>query len=279
MKSNIGFKNKTFYVKYLFILLALCLLGCEDVVEVDLATGESKVVIDAEILWQKGTDGKTQTIKISRSTAYYNPTVPKVSGAEVHIENSNGDVFVFEESETQGIYVCTNFVPELYKTYTLYVKVEDQTYTASETLTPVSGINRVEQKLIDDFSGKNIEVSFFYDDPEDEMNYYLINFTTDILPYPDYELTDDEFYNGNEIKNDFSDEDLKPGTIIDINLRGVSKQFYNYMNLILESTSSNPFSTPPANIKGNIVNQNSQGTSALGYFRLCESDHITYQVK
>ncbi|UOB17951.1 DUF4249 domain-containing protein [Abyssalbus ytuae] len=274
---NIIIKLKN--LKYTGFLLVLFLCACEDVVEVNLETGEPKLVIDAEILWQKGTDGSVQTIQITRMTGYYNQEVPKVSGAQVHIQNSNGELFEFSEVDEAGTYTCNNFIPQLNESYTLEVLVEDQEYTASEILIPVTQINRVEQDIVNNFSEENIEVSFYFDDPDDEINFYLSDFNTGILQYPDYELTDDEFFNGNEIKNDFSDEDLKPGDIIEIYHRGISEQFYNYMMLILDATDSNPFSTPPANIHGNIVNRNNPENYALGYFRLCEANYLVYTVE
>ncbi|KAF2515442.1 DUF4249 domain-containing protein [Flavobacterium salilacus subsp. salilacus] len=277
MKNNIVFTKKIF--NCFAILFCLSLISCEDVIEVDLDTGEDKVVIDAEILWQKGTDGALQTINISRMAAYYNPNPPKVSGAQVYIENTDGIVFTFNETDEQGTYVCTNFIPELHKTYTLYVETDGQVYTATETMIPVSEINRIEQEQNGGFTGDEMEVAVFFNDPVGEPNYYLTSFTTDILPYPDYELTEDELYDGNEIKNDFSEDKLKQGTSLEITLRGISQQFHNYMNLILEATDSSPFSTPPANIKGNILNQNNTGSEALGYFRLCESDTRYYVVQ
>ena len=266
-------------LRYLILLIVLTFVGCEDVIEVDLASGQDKIVIDAEILWQKGTDGSTQSIKISRMTDYYNPTPPKVSGAQVYIENAQGTVFIFEESEQAGVYICHTFVPEINVGYTLTVIAEGQTYTASESLVPVASINSVEQGVVEDFSGDNIELAFYYDDPPGESNFYLTEFNTEVLPYPEYELTDDEFFDGNEIRNEMIEEKLSAGVPVTITLRGVSEQFYNYMNLILDTSDSNPFATPSANIRGNIVNQNDTENYALGYFRLCEADRVVHIIE
>lgn len=274
MKANTILRNNN--CKYLLLAFCLSLFSCEEVIEVDLDTGEDTVVIDAEILWQKGTDGALQTIRISRMTAYYNPTPPRVSGAHVRIENVEGEVFIFNETEEAGTYVCTNFVPELNQTYTLYAQVGEQLYTATETMVPTPAINRVEQTETGGFSADEPEVAIYFNDPAGESNYYLTSFVTRILPYPDYELTNDELSDGNEISNEFSDDDLQPGNTVEITLRGISRQFYRYMVLILEAVDSNPFSAPPANIRGNIVNQSSGGSAALGYFRLCESDYRAY---
>jgi len=263
----------------LTLFLALSFTSCEDVVNLDLETGETRLVIDAEIIWKKGTAGNEQTIKISKTAPYYNDTTPKVSGAQVRVENSNGDIFTFTESEA-GVYKCNNFVPVIDMDYKLFVEAEGQSFTATEKLTSVTPITKVEQAIVPDFGGEDvIELTFYYTDPADQVNFYLTDYQSEFLIFPEYEITNDEFYNGNEISTRFSDEDMKSGNTVKITHRGVSKNFFNYMKLILEASNSNPFSVPPGNIRGNIINTNNANNYAMGYFRLCEADQVDYLVK
>ncbi len=264
----------------LSLIFVLFFSSCEDVVQLDLETGQTKLVIDAEIIWQKGTAGNEQVIKVSKTAPYYNNTTPKVSGAQVKIENSNGDIFTFNETEP-GSYVCTNFIPVLNMEYTLSVAAEGQTFRAVEKLTAVTPIDRVEQETVKDAVGDEfIEVVFYYKDPADQVNYYLTDFKSSYLLFPEYDLSSDEFFNGNEMDNRFTDDDkIKPGISYDITHRGISKNFYNYMNLILEIYGGSPFSIPPGNIRGNIVNTTDANNFAFGYFRLCEAEKVTYLVK
>lgn len=263
----------------LLVLFCLISISCEDVVDVDLKYGGEKLVIDAEIKWEKGTDGSNQTIKISRMADFYNPTPPKVSNALVRVENSQGTVFNFGESAIAGSYVCDDFIPVLGETYTLYVQVDDEVYTATEKMIPVPEINRVEQRTFGGFTGEDIEVFIFYNDPANETNYYLTEFISHLRPYPEYDVTGDQFFNGNENREGFSDEDIQPGDSLEITLRGISKQFHDYMTLILEANSGNPFATPPANIRGNILSNSSATPPPFGYFRLCESDRRVYVIE
>lgn len=261
------------------LLFVFSFSSCEDVVNLDLETGETKLVIDAEILWKKGTAGNEQTIKISETASYYSGSTPKVSGAQVRVENSSGDVFTFNETEA-GVYKCTNFIPVINMDYTLFVDVKGQSFTAKEKLTSGSAINKIEQKIVPDFGGEDIiELTFYYNDPADQTNFYVTDYQSSFLIYPQYEITDDEFYNGNEISTRFSNEDMKAGDVLNITHRGVSKNYFNYMKLILEASSSNPFSVPPGNIRGNIINTSDANNFALGYFRLCETDQVSYTVK
>jgi hypothetical protein len=270
-------KSKTFTLfSLLFVLL---FLSCDKVVELDLEAGDPKIVIDAEIMWEKGTDGSQQSIKITRMAPYYSAEVPKVSGAQVRVENSNGDIFTFNESEP-GLYVCTNFVPVINMEYKLFVQVDGQSLTATEKLVSVSPIDKIEQELMPDITGPDfIVVSFYYKDPADQVNYYLTDYKADYLGYPEHNLSNDEFVNGNEINEKFGGTDLKPGKTMEITHRGVSKNFYNYMNLILQAASSNPFGAVPGNIRGNIINTTDTDNFALGYFRLYEANHVLYTVK
>jgi len=262
------------------LLFVFSFASCEDVVNLDLETGETKLVIDAEIIWKKGTDGKEQTIKISKTAPYYSGSTPKVSGAQVRVENSNGDIFAFNETEA-GVYKCTNFVPVLNADYKLFVTAEGQSFTAVEKLTSVTPINKIEQNIVPDFNGKDIiELTFYYNDPADQINYYVTDYQASFLIYPEYEITNDEFFNGNEISTRYSHEDkMKSGNTVTITHRGVSKNFFNYWKLILEASSSNPFLVPPGNIRGNIVNTSDANNFAFGYFRLYEADQVDYLVK
>lgn len=274
-KYNLKSKAFTLF-SLLFVLL---FLSCDKVVELDLENGDPKIVIDAEIIWEKGTSGNQQSIKITRMAPYYSPTTPKVSGAQVRVENSNGVVFTFNESEP-GLYVCTNFVPAINMEYKLFVNVDGQTLTATEKLIAVPPVEKVDQEFMADVTGEDlIVVSFYYKDPADQANYYLTDYKSKLSAFPEYTSTSDEFVNGNEIVEKFSDADLKPGIVLDITHRGVSKNFYNYMNLILEVTNSNPFAATPGNIRGNIINTTNADNFVLGYFRVCEANKINYVVK
>ncbi|MEL1255250.1 DUF4249 domain-containing protein [Flavobacterium sp. DGU38] len=265
---------------FLSLIFVLPFISCEDVVTLDLETDEAKIVIDAEIIWKKGTNGSEQTIKISKMAPYYSATTPKVSGAQVRVENNNGDVFTFSETQP-GFYTCTNFVPVLNMEYKLLVEAEGQSFTATEKLTSATPINKIEQNLVPDFGGGEdvIELTFYYTDPADQTNFYLTDYKSSFLVFPEYELTDDELFNGNEMNTRFSHEDMKPGNTVNITHRGISKNFYNYMKLVLEASGSNPFAVPPGNIRGNIVNTKDANNFALGYFRLCEADAVSYVVK
>ncbi len=271
---------KIYKFTILFLLTAL-LTSCEDVIKVDLETAAPRLVIDGSIQWQKGTLGNEQQIKLSTTTGFYDSTIPTVSGASVLVTNSDNVVFNFiETTPNTGVYNCSTFVPELDETYVLTVILNGQTYTATETLKSVSPITTIEQKNNGGL-GNDIEIKSFFDDPANIENYYMFRYKSNIAVIPTFEVDDDELGDGNQNFGLYMNEDIGTGDQLDITIYGISKRYYEYMNkLLLISVGSNgPFSTPPATIRGNIINETNADNYALGYFNLSETDVKNYVIQ
>ena len=263
------------------VLSSIGLISCEDVVDVDLNTAAPKLVIDASIKWQKGTLGDEQTIKLSTTTGYFENTIPTVSGAIVFITDSNLIQYDFNEDIGTGNYICTNFNPVLNETYVLTVIHDGQTYLATENLIPSPTIDSVEQNDEGGFTGDEIEVKFFFQDDGLVDNFYLIQFNPSFLNLPEYDVVDDEFFQGNQMFGLYFNEDLEAADDLTFTLHGISERYYNYMNVLLgvSGNSGGPFQAPPATVRGNIVNQTNFDNYALGFFRLSEIDTMTYTVQ
>lgn len=269
-------------LKYIFlVLVAAFAASCEDVVEVDLNTAAPRLVIDASIDWEKGTDGSNQVIRLTTTTGFYQPTVPVVSGATVTVTNSANTVFDFIEDPGTGNYICSNFSPVIGETYTLAVLTGGQLYTATETMIAAPDITSIEQEDDGGFSGEDKQVKFFFNDNAAQVNYYMGRFDTDIVVYPEYQVFDDEFTQGGEMFGLYISEDINPGDAISFSLYGISERYMNYMSLIIEIAEGGggPWSAPPTNVRGNLVNQTDAGNFALGYFRLSEVDKMDYIVQ
>lgn len=266
------------YISVLFI--AILFTSCEEVIEVDLPTGEPRLVVDASINWQLGSTGNEQTIKLTASTGYYEPTVPKVSGATVFVTNTDTNtVFDFIENPGTGEYVCTTFEPVVNANYELTVNYDGQTYTATETLMPVVPIDKIEQKEAP-FGDDSFEINVFFTDNGATDDFYMFRYDTSFSAIPSYGVGDDEFFQGNQFNDVYFNEELKSGTSFDVTLYGVSEQFHNYMNLLLNiAGGGGPFSTAPAKVKGNIINTTDAKNTAFGYFRLSQTDTRHYDVQ
>ncbi|MBC5839319.1 DUF4249 family protein [Flavobacterium muglaense] len=270
------------YKTILILAIGLFLTGCEDVINVNLDTAQPKLVIDASIDWAKNTKGNEQKIKLSTSTGYYSSQFPTVSGATVLVTNTANTVFNFTETPNTGEYKCNNFQPIIGETYTLTVTLNGETYKATETLTATPVIQKtIIQNNNGGFAGDEIEIKFSYQDDGTQDNFYLNSITTSHIVFPKFDVSSDQLNQGNLISLFYTQKDLKSGDIVFIKLFGTSKRFHDYFKKILIASGNdrNPFSTIPAVVRGNIINQTKSANFAFGYFRLSEVDTLSYIVQ
>ncbi|MGQ3085984.1 DUF4249 family protein, partial [Flavobacterium sp.] len=152
-------------IKYILLILTITLFtSCEEVIDVDLANGTPRLVVDASINWARGTDGSEQKVKLTMSGSYYGTPVQVVCDDTVFITNGANTVFNFTETPGTGEYVCTDFVPEIGQTYTLTVIHDGQTYTATEKLYATPQIDNIVQDNEGGFTGEDIELTYYFPD-------------------------------------------------------------------------------------------------------------------
>lgn len=265
----------------LILFLSLC-SSCEEVVDLKLDTAPPRLVVDASIAWIKGSSGNAQKIKLSTTTSYYNTEIPIVTGATVSITNSANTVFNFTEIPDTGEYACTNFVPEIGEKYTITIIYNDETYTGTETFQSVAPITRIEQNNNGGFTGKDIEIKAYFTDPANVDNYYLYSYQYSNKATVNYDADEDKFFQGNEFFSRSQNDELKTGDVIELTHMGISKEYYNYMKIligIIGNNSGGPFQTPPATVRGNIKNITKPSNYPLGYFALGETDIRRYVVQ
>lgn len=276
------------FIKIQFITIicfGISLHSCTDVIDVDLIEGTSKLVIEASIDWEKGTQGNQQTIKLSMSGPYFERSTNPVTGATVIVTNTQTkDVFNFTDQEN-GQYTVSDFLPIIDDTYVLNIQLNGETYTATETFMSVPEFSRIEQSLEGGFDDEALEVTFYFNDPEGISNYYLSSFQAESDLLPRFFDFSDEFTDGNELFNfyekedeDSDDEPFVSGDKVRIHLYGISEQYFNYMQLLLEQYNSggDPYSAIPAQLKGNCINSTNPSNTVFGYFRLTEFVEDTF---
>jgi hypothetical protein len=270
-------------IHLLFAILSVFILNsCQDVVDIPLNTDKPRLVVEASINWEKGDIGDTQTIKLTTTTNYYSNTIPVVSGAIVTVTNSSNVVFNFIETPNTGLYNCTNFVPVIDEVYTLKIINKGDTYTATETLKSVAPIQNITQEIQVGPGGDALKIKGNFVDPANVDNYYLYKFSSTNSITPSYNSDEDTFFQGNPFFSLKFIRDYKVGDFVAITHYGISKEYYNYMNILLSiagGQGGGPFATPSATVKGNIKNETNFDNYPLGYFRLSESSTKTYIVQ
>jgi hypothetical protein len=269
---------------YFFSVFVLSFLffSCEEVIPLNLETAPAKLVIEGAIVWKKGTTGSAQKIKLTSTTSFYSDTPNKVTGATVTIKNSSNTLFTFTEVPNTGEYKCVNFVPVIGENYTLTIVSNGNTYTATETLQAVAPITKVVQNNQGGFSGKNIELKAHYNDPANSPNYYLYRYTYSSQVTSNYYTDEDVFFNGNEFFSISQNDKIKSCDKVEINHYGISKTYFNYMSVLVSIAGNGgggPFQSPPATVRGNIINTTQPDNFPLGYFSLSEYDSVNYVVQ
>lgn len=268
-----------------FIILVL-FNNCTEVVPIELNTNNRKLVIEANINWEKETDGQVQTIKLTTTTDFYTNIIPVVSDAIVQVTNiDTNEKFNFLEEDKTGIYKCTSFVPITNNNYRLEIIAQGKTYTSTEKLMAVSPISEITQVNNSGINGRSIRIQAFFLDPRNISNFYLFNYNyrkeDESFTKPVFYVSKDSFYDGNPFFSGTFRDSIKSGDVIKITHFGISQNYFNYLTILLRLANQNggPFSAPPVAVRGNIVNINDENDSPFGYFSLSESDFKDYTVK
>jgi hypothetical protein len=274
-------KKSILYIVLVFATIIFS--GCEKVIDVDLNNAEPKLVIDAVIKWQKGTTGEEQVIKLSLTNDFFTNEILPANGASVTITNSVDETFTFLEDGTTGNYICSNFNPVIGEIYTLVVIYDGEIYTATNPLMATPPIINIQQETVPGFGGDDqIQIKFFYQDNGAEDNYYLLGVKNPNKQIPEFGVVSDEFFQGNIMFGFYGSSETEPGITLKLSVQGITFGFHNYMNILTTiggSGSGNPFATPPATLRGNIVNQTNSNNFPLGYFHLSEIDEVDYLVQ
>lgn len=278
---------KLFIRTYVLLLVLTGLSSCEDVIDIEVQNAPERLVIEASLDWAKGTSGNDQTIKLSKSTPFFESDKIKIAtGAIVTVTDlDSGSLFNFQD-QNDGNYVVDNFEPVIGHTYALEVVYDGQIYQAQETLFAVPELTIVGQSREDGFSEDDLEVNLTLTDPQEEGNSYFFKFWKrgDLLPI--FEEFDDEFINGNEVdwylekeEDDETDEKeaFQPGDTVAIEFYAISPAYKEYLQIMINQIGGvGIFESIPVAVKGNCINVTNPDNYAHGYFRVTEAVKIDY---
>jgi hypothetical protein len=253
-------------MKYsLSLCLALMIIStsCTKIIDVDLNTTDTKVVIEADITDQAvGFQVKiSKTVNFSEANAF-----PAIKGAVVTISDNTGVTQTLTETAA-GFYTIKDVKGVTGKTYFLKVVAEGKTYTASSTMPKVvdfRGIEIIENvKRPTSFDRSYTYFPIFFD-PADEQNNYLFDISNKGIKDKGFNrVFNDNVTNGlpnqRPIVNSANFKVNSKDTLL-FNMYCIDKGAYDYyysLNQIADGTGS---SATPSNPITNIVG------GALGYF-------------
>lgn len=275
------------YIRIIILFFAIAFTSCEDVIDVPVQTTTSRLVIDASLDWEKGTDGNVQSITLRTSTPFFDTTTNAIvtEASVIVTNNTNNTEFIFID-QNDGEYTTTEFIPILGQSYTLEVIYDGEIYSATETLNEVTEITALFQDRIDGFSEDELELHVVFTDPPEEGNRYLFKFQRQDELLPVFEVGFDKFVNGNEIdwwyeEDDDEDTDkieaIVPGDIVSVEMYAISEAYFDYMKILIEQIGGvGLFKATPVSVMGNCINLTNPDNYAHGYFRMTEVNKTSY---
>ena len=251
--------------------------GCEDVIDIEVPSSESKLIIDAifEVYHNQTPVSANTVVKLRKSTDYFDEEIPVITNtATVLLKDLNNDIdIIFEDNNSDGNFVPINpFTPIENVDYELNILYNEDLYQSESKLVTTTGFSQVSQGDNTLFSGEEIEVNVSFIDDINTENNYLFNFSNDLfLPIQD------RFFNGSTYNFSFfyqQDEVEIPSTVL-IKMSGVTKEYLTYFNVLISQSgqqAGGPFETIPSSLLGNIVNTTNNKNFPLGYFHISETD-------
>ncbi len=283
-----------------FVLLITGFIACEDVVEIAVPQDDPRLVIDGLIRVDTTQEFVDVRIKMTKTTSFFETVEPVSNISTIYIyygvENEFGEIVdgafsnLTELEAGSGIYVPNPDFTSDQRIRTsslsdetalwLIIEYEDRKYAAKtyyESSVPFDSVVQGDGTLFDE---DQTEIVLSFTDDPNKANYYLFD-----LDNANFLTSEDTFYQGQAFSfSYFDDSDLMPGDTIRISIMGSSKDFYDYMNLLLEQSEGGfgPFETPAATVRGNVFdvtgidninnfnNVNLVDNFPLGYFSVSQ---------
>ncbi len=266
--------------KILTLGLSLFILwSCEDVVQLDLNNADPRLVIDASIELEE--DGTTiASVLLTRTADFYTEDNPVVEGALITIDDDQGNNYVLTNVGF-GLYSAEIRTAEDGVFYTLRIEEGNNLYTATAQLVRTSPLIEVEQEIVTGFGDDVLKLTAFYNDPPGLGNYYLFEYEDPLNEQVD--VGDDEFLDGNTSPTIFFFDDFEAGDLATFRSKGIDQECFNFYRKLLdqsgEGSGGGPFSTPPATVRGNIINETDPDDFPFGYFRVSEVFTLEYTIQ
>ncbi len=298
-------------MKKLIIFLAIgigLLTGCEDVIEVDVPSGDTRLIVDGLIRVDTTQTYVPLAIKVAETNSFFEE-IPVTSLESIilfyeevidGVTYTTGSSSLAEVDPGSGIYVPDPTFDEDQRltvstllardwTFSLIIRHEGRRYIAQTKYVPTSPIDNLEQGTGTLFEGDETEVLVTFTDDPNADNYYIFDFDFD-----EFLATEDEFYQGQQFQfSYFYDQEFEAGREIEISIMGADQQFFNYMDLIIEQTeqSFGFFETPRATVRGNVFditgldnidvldNTDRPDSYPLGYFAIVQEFRETLVIQ
>ncbi len=277
---------------FCILLPGFLLIGCEEVVEIELSNGVTRLVVEGGVEGRSGPDAGRQRVVLSTTAPFASrgESAPKIPDAQVRVSSSAGDNVTFNY-KGDGLYETTELIGVVGVEYTLHIQWQGDEYEARETMAPVARIDSIYYEFQEEtaFEDEGLFVKLDASDPPGLGNYYMwklfVNGEWKIKPDPGNAfdvIASDEFFDGRLIQGFLPNEEftVEPGDSVRVEQHGLTVSAYEYYFAIYsQNGNGTPFDPPPANVRGNVRNLSTAAEYAVGYFTATEVAEASIVVK
>lgn len=252
------------YLIFIFLLST----SCEEVIDLEVPTGETRLIVDALTRIDITDELIPFKIKVTTTNNFFEETPVtalesivilvevldengfSTPAVKTLIELESGSGIYYPDPCCDGLNFTATSILEEDVIFRLIIYHQDKKYYAETKYIPVVPIEKI--RLGDNtlFSGDEKEVVVTFTDDAENDNFYLFDFDFD-----EYLVTDDTFYQGQQYEfSYFYDREFEANTQLEVSILGSDEIFYNYMDQLIEQSSvpQGPFQTPVSTVRGNI---------------------------
>jgi len=262
---------------FIIAILGLILIfSCEDVIDVNLAEGTPRLVIDASVERQFDKDGTfvkdAAFVNLSLSTPFFSEAESFVNMATVTLIDLEANIgYNFNNFDGQGNYEIfdNNFSLKNNVDYKLVVQYNGESYESIVQMKPSTPFTEIKQIKNDSgFDDDSIAVEIAFKDLEGQEDFYFLD-----LGDANVTSIDGKFFkDGEEIRITYFFEDSATLDHL-FRIYGSNKRFNSFVDALNELSggdSNGPFGTVPFKARGNIVNTTNSENFPFGFFRVSE---------
>lgn len=255
-------------ITYLILLLATS--ACIDVIDLDLESSQSCVVVEGYI-----EQGNFARVFLTESAAYDDVVNYDALAANVTISDSQGNSELLSLSDDKTFYVGRTLVGKEDETYTLDIMVDTVKYSAESYLPAAVAFDSVTCEYnvqLSEFmqlgaggqaeEGEEVydslyNISLYYSDIAGQDNYYLARLAHGDMLLEGYSLSSDKNEDGEQQQSIFI-EGYHLSDTATIYLYSIDKESYNYYQGLSDLGNSDIPYNPTSNIVSNC--------DVLGFF-------------
>lgn len=254
----------------IFISVLILFTSCRKVIDIDVDDAEENYVIEAVY---NATEERVE-VKITKSISVFGPVeFPAVSGAEIEIQDHEGNSSFLEETDDEGMYVLENYPPHFLTDYKMSISVDGQHFEATTFLPEVVMLESLSQRFEEaSFFGDEGYIVFMnFQDPPGPNFYRAVRTVNGekLTRLSQQFLFDDSFSDGNFQTVPFFSSRYEPDDTITIEFRSYSEASFNYYSELFALAGDGGQSAAPANPVSNWSND------ALGHFAAWGADTKT----